>query len=89
MAKQDKDNESMVEKHALDRLNHVEKEHRKAYAKKPEKFSPAKIIMGIILIIVLLTSLVSIFQLKRDLVQLITYKKLGYSIDFQPLSGRI
>lgn len=58
---QDKDNESMVEKHALDRLNHVEKEHRKAYAKKPEKFSPAKIIMGIILIIVLLTSLVSIF----------------------------
>ena len=56
MAKQDKDNESMVEKHALDRLNHVEKEHRKAYAKKPEKFS-----MGIILIVVLLTSLVSIF----------------------------
>ena len=35
MAKQDKDNESIVEKHALDRLNHVEKEHRKAYAKKP------------------------------------------------------
>ena len=72
MAKQDKDNESMVEKHALDRLNHVEKEHRIGYAKKPEKFSPAKIIMGIILIIVLLTSLVSIIQIKRDIVQKIT-----------------
>ncbi|MBB1063801.1 hypothetical protein [Limosilactobacillus fastidiosus] len=60
MAKQD-NNESMVAKHALDRLNHVEKEHRKAYAKKPEKFSSAKIIMGIILIIVLLTSLISFF----------------------------
>lgn len=61
MEKQNKNDESMVEKHALDRLNSVEKEHRKAYASKPEKMSPAKIIMGIILIIVLLTSLVTIF----------------------------
>lgn len=53
---------SLVEEHALNRLQKVEKEKRKEYKKRPSPFKFSNIIMAIILAVVLISMIVPLFQ---------------------------
>lgn len=58
----EKNKKSLVEQHALNRLNEVEKEQRKEYDKRPSDFSWSKVIMVGILLIVLATMMMTLFR---------------------------
>ena len=60
MKKDEKSNEpSLIEKHALTRLNEVEQDKRRAYSKKDNNHSSQTIISVIILVIVIVLMLFS------------------------------
>lgn len=55
-------NRSLVEEHALNRLQKVETEKRKEYKKRPSPFKFSNIVMAVILAVVLLSMIVPLFQ---------------------------
>lgn len=55
-------NETSIEKHALDRLNNVEEKQRIAYDKKPERMHWQEIVMVVVLVIILGIMLISLKQ---------------------------
>lgn len=57
----DQRHDSLVEQHAMSRLHKVEKEKRKPYVKRPEKFSISHLVIGFLLLIILIVMLISIF----------------------------
>lgn len=54
-------NKTLVERHALKRLDKVEKNQQKAYEKKPSPFPWKTIIMGICFTIILVMFLIQFF----------------------------
>lgn len=56
----DHHHDSLVEQHAMERLNKVEKEKRKPYMKRRGKFSISHFVMVFLFLIILIVMLISI-----------------------------
>lgn len=62
MTKQDDHKPSLVERHALNRLNKVEKEKRRPYEKHKNEFSFSSIIIGFVFLVVVVVMLIGIIR---------------------------
>lgn len=59
MKNSNNDEMTSMEKHALNRLDKVEDDHRKEYEKRPDHFSFAKVAMFIITLIIVIIMLIT------------------------------
>ncbi len=62
MKHSENEHETLVEKHALSRLNKVEADHQRAYRKKKKKISFYRIFTFAIMVIILTIMIISMFR---------------------------
>lgn len=56
-----KDKHSLVEQHAMDRLDKVQEEREQAYKKRPHHFHFSRLIMVLVMLVVVITMVYSLF----------------------------
>lgn len=62
MKNSENEHETMVEKHALSRLNKVEADHERVYKKKKRKISFNQIFMFVVMALILVIMVISMFR---------------------------
>lgn len=60
--KEQKNNNTLLGKHALNRLDQVQEKNRKVYAKRPNKIPITQILMGLVLIAILIIMMIGLKQ---------------------------